>query len=554
MKILFVLLSLALSFENTHERPSIFDMPGVQKPSVSATYENNSCYQKLISVDPATGQQFAKTLYSQLIQRIHEETNIPIDTIHQQYAEQYPGKTTTDIIVALSKNGFSRCHSPEVILSKFKDKVKKKLGITLNSETLAKIRDELIANGFVMTSGESNSDTSLFVKRREDFGLSEQNVSYEQLDLNNIYFSIMPDNYNYSRGFTPDIFYDFSPKIPDLFFDRAPGEFRVKNHRLIDQTRDQTLAALHEKYKGHPTNVSDLDGPAFKILSRQVDYLRNAEKSNWNFSGLAQQNKNRHQFYPERAAGNFNASLFCRDSKKCGSVVIEEEPIHKAYHDYLRNKQNLTIVDIGSSVGFNSVRYTLSDNRVILCDRSLDALIEAGDYMLEDHPDKAKNLYLTTQSADQLTLPENSVDVVFMGYLIKYFQGNSIDQMLNNIFNYLRPGGKLFLAEITPNNDFYKNYRNGPPPPQTPDSLYLGIYSSLYKIPFSEPSPNWSGEIGAIYNHEMKFQYNLTKVTEDDIIKGLERAGFRIEENLSTSTAAKNYTHMPAIQIIAVKP
>jgi hypothetical protein len=75
-----------------------------------------------------------------------------------------------------------------------------------------------------------------------------------------------------------------------------------------------------------------------------------------------------------------------------------------------------------------------------------------------------------------------------------------------------------------------------------------------YKIPLPEPSPHWPGEIGAIHNSEKTFEYNLTKVTEDDVIKGLERAGFRIETNLSTSKAAKNYTHMPAIQIIATKP
>lgn len=535
MKLLFILLNLALSVANASQRPSIFDMPGVEKPSVSETYENNPCYQKLISVDPATGQPFAETLYSQLIQRIHEETNIPIETIHQLYADQYPGKTPKDIIVELSKNGFSRCYSPETIWSKFKEKLKTKLNVTVNSDTLAGIRDELIAKGFKTTSGEINSDTALFVKKKQNFRSSEQSVSYEQREPNNIYFSIMKNPYTKIPGFTPDIFYDFSPKMPDLFFDRALGEFRVKNHRLIDQTRDQTLAALHEKYKGPPTKLSAIDGPAFKIISHREYYLRNAEKSNWDFSGLAQQNKSRYQFFPQRAVGNISASAFCRDRQECGSVVIEEEPIHKAYHDYLRDKQNLTIVDLGSSVGFNSIRYTLSDNRVILCDRSLGALIEAGSYMLQDHPDKAGNLYLTTQSSDQLTLPENSVDVVFMGYLIKYFPGNNIDQMLNNIFNYLKPGGKLFLAEITPDNGFYKD---GP----------------LYITPFPEPSLHWPGEIGAIHNSKMTFEYNLTKVTEDDVINGLGRAGFRIETNLSTTKTAKNYTHMSAIQIIATKP
>ena len=126
--------------------------------------------------------------------------------------------------------------------------------------------------------------------------------------------------------------------------------------------------------------------------------------------------------------------------------------------------------------------------------------------------------------------------------------------MLKNIFNYLKPGGKLFLAEITSDNGFYKNYRTAPSSSTLNLPNLIDFGDSHYKVPFPEISPHWSGEIGAIHNSADKLEYNLTKVTEDDVIKGLERAGFSIEKNLSTTKAAKNYAHMPAIQIIAVKP
>jgi SAM-dependent methyltransferase len=573
MKSLFILLNLILSFTNASEHPFIFGMPGAEKQAVSETRENNACYQKLISKDPAAGQTFAETLYPPLVQKIHENTNIPINKIHEMFKEQYPDKTLTDIIIDLSKSGFNRCYSPEMILSKFKEKLKEKLDITVTSDTLEGVRDKL--KEFTPTPGKENSEIALFIERhkryaaQDRFGTyesSEQHISYEQPTPNNAYFFIRPTNYNhtFSTGFTPDNFCDVTLSTPHSndsgnFIDEASREFEVKNSKFVDDIKQKTLLELKNKFNGQPVAISASDRIPFRMFARFPSHIKSAENANWDFSSLAEQNRTRSRFWSQTVAGNFNARDFCRNGQDCGSVVIEEEAVHKAYHDYLKDQQNLTIVDLGSSIGLNSIRYTLSNNHVILCEQSLDALIEAGNYMLQDHPDKAGNLYLTTKSADQLTLPENSVDVVFMGYLIKYFPGKNIDQMLKNIFNYLKPGGKLFLAEITPDNQFYEKHREGPPSPNEINSHYMNRDYRPYTLLFEEKSPHWLGEMGAVHGSqygEPKFQYNLTKVTEADVINGLKRAGFRVEKNLQTQKpdGQYNYNHMPAIQIIAIKP
>ena len=545
VKLFLFLMNLIqfIIFSHASDRPSIFNMPGVQQPDTSESWENNPCFQKLISQDPLTGQTFAETLYAPLIQKIHEETNIPKDKIQTVYATQHPEETASEIIINLNRRYFSKCYSPENVMSKFKEKLKNKMQLTINSDTVSEIKKELFEKGYRATSGEQNSDTSLFVERDNPHSSSTAYISYIQIAPNNVYFSIKPTPYTTSHlsGFTPDNFYETNTTHHSVFTSKESRNFSFKNNELLSETRSQTLIELKNKYKGQPIAVSASDRIPFKMFASFKFMLKSAEQSNWDFSELAQENEEKSRLFNNKPFGNFSAQSFCRDRQNCGSVVIEEEAIHKAYHEYLQNKQHLTIVDLGSSIGFNSIRYTLSNNQVILCDRSLDALIEAGNYILQDHPDKAGNLYLTTESADQLTLPKNSVDVVFMGYIIKYFPGNNIDQMLSNVFKYLKPNGKLFLVEIPPTNKFY-----------------TGVEKQPFLPPITTPSQYWKNEIGAIYRGTpdiKNFQYNLTKVTEEDIINGLERAGFKIEENLTNNPdGSYNFIHMPAIQIIAVKP
>lgn len=120
---------------------------------------------------------------------------------------------------------------------------------------------------------------------------------------------------------------------------------------------------MKNKYKeGQPIAVSASDRIPFKMFASFQFMLKSAEQSNWDFSELAQENE-KSRLFNNKPFGNFSAQSFCRDRQNCGSVVIEEEAIHKAYHEYLQNKQHLTIVDLGSSIGFNSIRYTLSNNQ-----------------------------------------------------------------------------------------------------------------------------------------------------------------------------------------------
>jgi ubiquinone/menaquinone biosynthesis C-methylase UbiE len=553
MALFLVLTNLALSLSICYasERPSIFNMPGVDRLPFSEKWENNACYQRLYSVSPETGKAFGDLVFDELITNINNTTNIPTDEIEEYYYRKFPNQPKPEIVAKLSE--LSHCQSPQEIMNDFRQDVQTTYKVALTGQSIDEIRNELKQARFFSQDPPQENSTSIRMQKSNQSPY--QLIDLDLVSKSEISYIITPTGYAGSSSnykFTPDAYYSIRSTISDSFISSITGEYRVDNKELLKSVKMNTITKLHEKLST-PFPASNISIPEYNITSNHPYILEKANQLNWDLSKL-KPSGNRYE-----RDGNFLASDLCRrfdhDSLDCGSVVIEEEDLHHAYHNFLSGKANLKIVDLGASIGFNSVRYALQNNQVILCDRSLDAIMTAGSFIQKHSSDNLQNLFLTTQSADTLTLEENSIDVVFIGYLIKYFTGDNIDKMLKNIFKYLKPSGTLFLLEITPENQFYKLQNK---------NLWGYSTSTATIKPFPKKSENWPGEIGQHFKsiYDLKtgttsdvLQYNLTKVSEQDILKGLEQAGFHIEQNLTRKTdGTYNFKHMPAIQIIAVKP
>jgi ubiquinone/menaquinone biosynthesis C-methylase UbiE len=537
---------LAVSIAQASQRPSIFSMPGVERPPVSETLQNNACYQKLMSVN-SNGKVYGEQVYENLVQFIHAKTNLPIETITNYYSTQYPGKSPLDIVVELTH--YDHCFHPDNIKEKFRGVVKEKLGVELNGDSITDWHAQFLGLGYVNRRGDqSESNLSMVMSDNPEINRPEKSVF---LSHNLYYVQHTPYVDNIKFGYTPELYFsepgssrNWFEYLISTFYHQSYNDFRSKNHDLVERSDQENVRAIESRLSSYVIQLSDSYKIPFSMLVslNQNTALKQAEDYGWDLSKL----RSSQAASNSSEKGYYAAHHMCgpgENQRECGSIVVDEEPIHAAYHDYLNEKQGLTIVDLGSSIGFNSIRYT-DDNSVLLCDRSIGALSIAAAYMFNYHPDKIRNLSLTMKSADELILPENSVDVVFMGYLIKYFPGDKIDQMLAHIFKYLKPGGKLFLAELDDKNGFYDAitvYRDA----VLEHFQYNGYEpgsKEFYYVPFPKKSQNWSGEKGALYvsRYDLKtykytsyFQYNLTRVTHGEVIAGLKRAGFQIESDLT---------------------
>lgn len=201
----------------------------------------------------------------------------------------------------------------------------------------------------------------------------------------------------------------------------------------------------------------------------------------------------------------------------CGSIVFADRPgFSEKFHAFVGEHPGTTILDIAGAIGANTLRY-LNQNSVILNDINIHSLAVAYAFVDKFLPDNKQNLRLNSLPASQIKLPANSIQATFIGHLVKYLTGSEIDELFKNAYEFTKPGGQVFIAELIPENGWYNDAHNDEmvDPVKQKSELWPNEWGKL------KPDTRISGS---------KANYFLHKVSIDDITNALERAGFHIVE------------------------
>ena len=111
--------------------------------------------------------------------------------------------------------------------------------------------------------------------------------------------------------------------------------------------------------------------------------------------------------------------------------------------------QPRTIVDVGCTIGHNSVPWTKTfpDATVYACDVAAPVLRYGhARAQLQNAP-----VHFRQMSAENLTFDDNSVDVVFNSMFLHELSAATIKRFLAEAHRILRPGGVLITMELPPN-------------------------------------------------------------------------------------------------------
>ncbi len=199
---------------------------------------------------------------------------------------------------------------------------------------------------------------------------------------------------------------------------------------------------------------------------------------------------------------------------KMGITTLELAPPAQDFVDYAYDCK-YPVVDIGCGYGVSSLAALKAGAKVIAMDLAIEHL-----QVLEKNTPLAlkNNLTLrTSRFPEEFDLPDSSIDAVHASMILHFLSGEQILAGLKKIYACLRPGGKLFVANMSP---------------------YLGLYDY---VELSEEYNNrlvnnekWPGYIDQIRFAREPWKNQLPPYAYffkiEDAVKIISRAGFEVEK------------------------
>ncbi len=219
----------------------------------------------------------------------------------------------------------------------------------------------------------------------------------------------------------------------------------------------------------------------------------------------------------------------CNPVSYYGSIVFPDNiGIYEQFHKFVGDNPGAIVLDVAGAIGANSLRH-LPTNPVILNDINITELATAYAFVRQYMRKDKHNLRLNSLPAQDLMLADNSVGAAFIGFLVKYLTGSQIDCLFEKAYNFMAPGGRLFVIELNQDNEWYKIH-----------DCELGSH-----VPSSE---NWANELGYLFKGTrisgVKAEYFLHNVSQNDLVSALTRAGFKIN----------NFSQKGYIWVVGEKP
>lgn len=172
------------------------------------------------------------------------------------------------------------------------------------------------------------------------------------------------------------------------------------------------------------------------------------------------------------------------------------------------------VLDVGCAYGASSIAFLKAGAKVIACDLSQEHL----DHLEQIVPENLSPNLTTLQGAfpEELDFPAGSLSAVHMTMILHFLRGDVIVSGLKKCFDWLEPGGKIFIGNMTP---------------------YLGLYewerlSSEYERR-EQAGEQWPGEIAQREYAKGDWKQALPPMAhffkEDSMRKIAELSGFEVE-------------------------
>ncbi len=199
---------------------------------------------------------------------------------------------------------------------------------------------------------------------------------------------------------------------------------------------------------------------------------------------------------------------------KMGITTLELAPPAQDFVDYAYHCE-YPIVDIGCGYGVSSLAALKTGAKVI----AIDLAVEHLEVLQKNTPEALKN-NLTVQVSsfpEAFDFPDSSISAVHASMILHFLSGEQILDGLKKIYASLKPGGKLFIANMTP---------------------YLGLYdhaalSQEYNNRLAK-GEKWPGYIDQIRFAKESWKKQLPPYAYffkiEDAVKLVSQVGFEIEK------------------------
>jgi chorismate-pyruvate lyase/ubiquinone/menaquinone biosynthesis C-methylase UbiE len=185
----------------------------------------------------------------------------------------------------------------------------------------------------------------------------------------------------------------------------------------------------------------------------------------------------------------------------------------KAFVEYASTADK-PVVDVGAAYGVATLPVLLHGGKAIAVDISEDHLCAIRNSIDES---LTPNLETLRGRFPEFDLPGNSVSAVYLSQVLPFLSGEEIELGIKKVFNWLAPGGKVFIVSFTPYISHVRSFipeylerkRNG--------IRWAGYIDDLSRY-CSDPH---------VFNN---LPNQINHVDADDLKWTLEKEGFRIDE------------------------
>jgi chorismate-pyruvate lyase/SAM-dependent methyltransferase len=171
-------------------------------------------------------------------------------------------------------------------------------------------------------------------------------------------------------------------------------------------------------------------------------------------------------------------------------------------------------VDVGAAYGVATLPVLLRGGKVIAVDIEEDHLTA-----IRNSIDDSLSSNLTTFAArfPDFDLPANSVSAVYLSQVLPFLNGAEIEEGIKKVFNWLVPGGKVFIVSFTPYISHVRSYIPQYLEKKNQGIRWAGFVDDLEKY-CSDPH---------IFNN---LPNQINHIDADDLRWTLEETGFAIED------------------------
>jgi chorismate-pyruvate lyase len=178
------------------------------------------------------------------------------------------------------------------------------------------------------------------------------------------------------------------------------------------------------------------------------------------------------------------------------------------------SKSSKPVMDIGAAYGVATLPAVLRGATVLAVDVERQHLESIRESL---HPSLLPHLKILCKRFPDFDMPSESVGAVYMSQVLPFLTGEEIMQGARKIYDWLIPGGEVFVVSFTPYISHVKSFISVYESRKLEGIRWPGYIRDLSRY---SDDPN-------IYNH---LPNQINHIDADDLKYAFETAGFRIKE------------------------